>query len=795
MLFRHFARTAAVTFFAAALIFAPVLAQDLPTGSRLTPTAHLEQSDDAVTPGTAVQYDASSSLNASGTTGGLEYRLAPLGATFTEWQTSPTFSFTYDDTDMGTFLVRLQVRDENGRLDETSSAITIMNNELRRQPDVFLFANPEKVGVDDDIVFTARPMSYATTPRELLEIRIDVDGDEVWDIPWTTGREFVHAYSLTGTYTPTIEVYDPGVNLYTTVVGVFVEDPKRPGSRDEGEVGRISVVEGTTPLAGLYVYPSITTLGSTVTLDAGPSKRAKQYRFDANGDGIWDSPWQTEPAFSYRYTQDGDFTARVQVKSSAGGTDVTQRRVSIVAPSAIGPNASLSVTNRTNSALKNMGVQWDAMRFDATATRDDNSSFSSLSARFDFDGDSAWDTPYGPLTAEHRYAAAGDYTAKVQVRDEQGTTDTTSVFVRIIENTAPVASLSVPESARIHTRVRLSAADSRDAQSGTSGLTYRFDANGDGKWDTQWQPASSTTFIYSTPGTYTVKAAVRDTLQKEGVATTAITIADIVPPRATLSASPTVGTYETVFTFDATLGLTPAEKEQFQFRWHFNSVGASQARFDTGWSKRGVITRRFTKPGEFIVHVQTKNDAGQLADAFHAITISHLSPLFSSLAQRGIHLPDQPGYSLSRGEFAALLVKAKGIRQVSPVALADMPATHPHSASLATAFTHGWLSVLPGAAAQPDSPISRIDAITASVKALHPVVAIEGRLTQKDVQKVHRRYVSVVSDLPAFAGTKLYPNRPLTAASAAELFNALISTPTAAADISALAASFLSRFR
>ena len=74
----------------------------------------------------------------------------------------------------------------------------------------------------------------------------------------------------------------------------------------------------------------------------------------------------------------------------------------------------------------------------------------------------------------------------------------------------PAADFTVtPEHAIVGWEVELDASMSWDAESPDE-LTFRWDWEGDGTWDTQWTPDKTATHIYQSPGAYAVKLEVKD---------------------------------------------------------------------------------------------------------------------------------------------------------------------------------------------------------------------------------------------------------------------------------------------
>ncbi|MCW2961963.1 MAG: sugar dehydrogenase [Thermoleophilia bacterium] len=94
-------------------------------------------------------------------------------------------------------------------------------------------------------------------------------------------------------------------------------------------------------------------------------------------------------------------------------------------------------------------------------------------------------------------------------------------FAALAPNVLPTASFTAPASAVTGQSVTLDASLSTDSDSGDT-LTYEWDFDGDGVWDTNSAETTSTT--YTTPGTYDIHLRVADPRNGQATATHAITI-------------------------------------------------------------------------------------------------------------------------------------------------------------------------------------------------------------------------------------------------------------------------------
>ncbi len=141
-------------------------------------------------------------------------------------------------------------------------------------------------------------------------------------------------------------------------------------------------------------------------------------------------------------------------------------------------------------------------------------------------------------------------------------------------NTPPTARFTVdPPQGVVGTMFFFDPYSSSDAEDSIAWLLSRFDFDGDGTWDTNWDnPANpAATHIYSAPGTYQVKLEIKDTGGLTDTTVMTVQVGDPgsnTAPVARCTGSPATGPAGTVFTFDAS-GSTDAQDavSALQVKW------------------------------------------------------------------------------------------------------------------------------------------------------------------------------------------------------------------------------------
>ena len=139
-------------------------------------------------------------------------------------------------------------------------------------------------------------------------------------------------------------------------------------------------------------------------------------RWDYTNDGTFDTEWIAKKTASFTYPADGAYTVRMEIKDPAGRTDSATK------------DFTIDKTNAAPKAVLNVNiVKGMTASVDASSSSDAEDPVADLLVRWDFDGDSVFDTDWTTVkTAEHTYAAAGSYTIKLQVKDLNDSTASVS---------------------------------------------------------------------------------------------------------------------------------------------------------------------------------------------------------------------------------------------------------------------------------------------------------------------------------------------------------------------------------
>ncbi|MFB6290389.1 MAG: PKD domain-containing protein [Candidatus Bipolaricaulia bacterium] len=258
-----------------------------------------------------------------------------------------------------------------------------------------------------------------------------------------------------------------------------------------------------SPTASFSVDPSTGGAPLQVTLDASNSE---------DQDGIIDSyNWEFGDGNSgggriveHSFTNPGDYTITLTVTDNNGSTDSTTKTITVEQS---GPSAALKAKPKEGEAPLNV-------TFDLSNSEDPDGVIEEYNLKFG-DGQSTSGTDILNVV-EHEYTTAGEYSATLEVTDDDGLTSSTSTTITVTkpppENQLPSASISLgSDTGTAPVTIEFSAEESSDPDGNIESYRWEF---GDGTTSR----GSQVTHRYEQAGDYTVQLTVTD--DRGGTATT-----------------------------------------------------------------------------------------------------------------------------------------------------------------------------------------------------------------------------------------------------------------------------------
>jgi PKD repeat protein len=350
--------------------------------------------------GTVVHFDATA------TQGATAYRwdFDADGNYDTAWQSNPKAEYLYEHA--GTYQATLAVQ-SGGQTDFTKRQVTIIADELAPEASFTLRNTTNTVStevgtVGDQFAFSAAASRDPT--GKALRYRWDFEGDGTYDTGYSSSAVATHAYTAAGHYRPLLQVLSLG------------------GKRAEAEA-ELAIVANTPPVAVITLTPATlmqserAVLSAAASYDGQTPTSALQVRWDYDGDGTYDTTWQSGKSVSRVFGTAGEYAVTLQVRDRAGSIGTAQATLTVIDPAM--PQVYFVTTPTT-------GTFQTRFQFAATPTLA-LSQTGRLQYRWDFDSagraDLVFDTAWSSSSsATHSYQTVGEHLVHLAVRNAAGET-------------------------------------------------------------------------------------------------------------------------------------------------------------------------------------------------------------------------------------------------------------------------------------------------------------------------------------------------------------------------------------
>lgn len=411
----------------------------------------------------------------------------------------------------------------------------------------------------------------------------DVDGDGTFNITDENDGVIQHSYATTGTFEPVVRVTDQE-------------------ERQDTAATEVVITANEAPSASLDVSPQPAEVDETVTFDGSgasdPDGDVVLWEVDVDGDGTFNITDETDGVLEHTYSQTGTYDAVLRVTDDDGATATVSREVTIEEATNEAPTADLAFSPDHPDPN-------ETVTLDGSGSTDPDGSV--VFWRIDYEDDGTYDDSAETSGVfEHNYSSTGTYTARLEVSDADGATDTATVEVPVEANQAPNADLAVtPSPAEPGETVTLDGSGSTDADG--SVIYWRIDYEGDGTYDDSSEMGGVFEHNYSQTGTYAPTLLAVDEDGAEATTSADLNVEEQVQaPTARLSISPPDPAPGDQVTLDGSASTTP---EGSIVLWEVDVEGDGV--YDASSETSGVFEHAYPEAGSYTPVLRVSDDRGE----------------------------------------------------------------------------------------------------------------------------------------------------------------------------------------
>ncbi|MFC1810675.1 PKD domain-containing protein [Patescibacteria group bacterium] len=277
----------------------------------------------------------------------------------------------------------------------------------------------------------------------------------------------------------------------------------------------------------------------------------------------------------------------------------------------LAPIANLHVRNDSGNFDNYSGTTATTFTFDGNRSKDYETPGYLLEVRFDFENDNNSDTYFSKSkTTTHKYETPGIKTVKMEVLDLAGNVSTIYKQIIVVQNTPPKAYFEVtPEVGTPGTTFTFNSKASSDDQYHSNLLKYRYDFDGDGKWDSKFSTLETTKHNFKEPGLKNVILEVRDPEEASSYYRRTVYIRKNTEPKADFD----VKNNDNGLIIVDSSNSYDADKSPLKYRWDFDYNGANDIQLDTTWNSSSIASHIYKKPGEYLIKLLVKDEDESIA--------------------------------------------------------------------------------------------------------------------------------------------------------------------------------------
>jgi Calx-beta domain/Divergent InlB B-repeat domain/PKD domain len=580
-------------------------------------------------------------------------------------ESSEAFTFTTPDLPNGAYLFEARAADNFGNattLYPRRTASVSSSGTSNNSPMPALAVTPSLGSTATTFQLDATG-SLDAEDGSALEYRWDYENDGSWDTSFSSSSSASHAYASAGAKTARVEVRDTGGATATRTATFTVSaTPVAP-------TATFAVDRG----AGFMTNPAVFNFDASGVSDGEDAPAALQVRWDFDDDGTWDTGYSTTKTASHDYAQgyavgpalesgssylysgnvvNGYAQSFVAASTGIGRAELFLRHVNDNTPGGtvtVGIRSSLTggfLTSLVRNQADLREGDWNLFDFPDIAVTSGGTYYLVLLSSdtdmmwlantsnpyaggahyYTLNGGTSWGTNAAYDHVFRVYASALStvpltksraWRARLEVKDTAGnTTQTVRDFWTNAYDTPPTVSLEAsPTSGTTSTTFNLTAtgADANSATLWDGLLHYRWDVDGDGNFETEFDTANTRSATFSQDGTYQATVEVRDRYNATARASVTLTVSSGSLPALSINDVSVAEGNSGTTTLGFTVSLSAVSGQTVTVGYATANGTATTADNDYV-AASGTVTfapGQTTRPVSVTVNGDTKNEANE----------------------------------------------------------------------------------------------------------------------------------------------------------------------------------------
>ncbi len=386
------------------------------------------------------------------------------------------------------------------------------------RPDTDITVPPQAaINVSPDTLLTTTHIrfdcskSLAGNVKDEIYYRWDWNNDGIWDEEYSSDPMFVHRFYSKGTHKSLLEALNSSGLTDTCSITVSVDQ------------------DYSNPRALFQVNPEYGNRITEFTFDATSSKDDEdsldqlQFKWDWEGDGIWDTGFSSKSVVKHTFFETGDFQPTMEIRDPQGMSSLYNINLEV---NQINPNLHMEFSWDPLHPL-----QEDTVLFDASLTINPDDPDNELLYYWKFDLGSPlklgeWLGPFHEPFIEQVFQMEHAYNVTLKVVDENSLEKSLDQAVRVFHlNRPPIPIFKIgSKRGNLTTQFYLDAWPTYDIEDLPTALKIRWDFEGDESWDTEFSNEKYYYHKFTNPGVYQIVMEAMDTEGLKDTTSTYVTV-------------------------------------------------------------------------------------------------------------------------------------------------------------------------------------------------------------------------------------------------------------------------------